>query len=538
MAVQPWEEEANKCKEILANSVPKQWMVPEDKLPPAEELNVIDFPRKSGLLTDKELSITEMSATALVAAMSKGELTAEEVVVAFLKRATIGHQLLNFATEFMADDAIARAKELDEHFKKTGKLVGPLHGVPISVKEHIGHKGRICHTGYVAWIKNIAPEDALLVQLLKNAGAVFHVRTNQPQSLMHLDCNNNITGMTLNPYNRKLSPGGSSGGEGASMGFKCAPLGIGTDIGGSIRAPAAFNGAYGLRPTALRNPYNGIILAGDGQESIRCVVGPLAAQSVEDLDLFQKAVLDQEPWDIETSLVAMPWKKVEPKKDITVAIMWDDGIVHPHPPITRGLQFVKEKLEAAGIKVVDWEPFKHDHGWEIISTLYFPDAAGFQRGVIAESGEPLLPLTEWAFNYSKPHPISVNENWDWNVKREKYRADYHALMKERGVDFILSPTYVGVAGALGEPEYWGYTSIWNILDQPCVVFPTGLMQDPTVDKVDEAYKPRSETDEREWKKYSPEKYAGAPIAVQLTGKHWHDEETVAAAKLITEIVRS
>lgn len=138
--------------------------------------------------------------------------------------------------------------------------------------------------------------------------------------------------MTVNPYNRKLSPGGSSGGEGASMGFKCAPLGIGTDIGGSIRCPAAFNGAYGFRPTALRNPYDGIILAGDGQESIRCVVGPLAAQSVEDLELFQRAVIDQEPWDIETSLVAMPWKRVESKKDITIGIMWDDGYVADGTP--------------------------------------------------------------------------------------------------------------------------------------------------------------------------------------------------------------
>lgn len=111
------------------------------------------------------------------------------------------------------------------------------------------------------------------------------------------------------------------------MGFKCAPLGIGTDIGGSIRAPAAFCGAYGFRPTALRNPYDGIILAGGGQESIRCVVGPLAAQCVEDLNLFQQAIIDQEPWDLEPSLVPIPWKRLEAKKDIVIGIMWDDGYV-------------------------------------------------------------------------------------------------------------------------------------------------------------------------------------------------------------------
>jgi amidase len=82
--------------------------------------------------------------------------------------------------------------------------------------------------------------------------------------------------------------------SGASLGFKCAAIGIGTDIGGFIRAPAAFNGTYGFRPTALRMPYKGVILAGDGQKSIRCVIGPLA-NSIEDMELFMKTVIDQEP---------------------------------------------------------------------------------------------------------------------------------------------------------------------------------------------------------------------------------------------------
>ena len=160
------------------------------------------------------------------------------------------------------------------------------------------------------------------------------------------------------------------------MGFKCAPLGIGTDIGGSIRAPAAFNGAYGFRPTALRNPYEGILLAGAGQESILCVVGPLATTSVEDMELFMSAVIDQEPWDIETNLVPLPWRRVEPSKTFTVGILWDDGVVHPHPPITRGLQYAKEKLQAAGITVVDWEPMNHSLGWDIIVS---PDSVYFFR---------------------------------------------------------------------------------------------------------------------------------------------------------------
>lgn len=405
------------------------------------------------------------------------------------------------------------------------------------MKEHIEIKGRTCNAGFVAWVDDIANEDALLVQYLERAGAIFHVRTNQPQSLMHLCCDNNLTGPTRNPYNRTLTPGGSSGGEGASMGFKCAALGVGTDIGGSIRAPAGFCGAYGFRPTALRMPATGIKVPGPGQESIHGTAGPLASQSVEDLNLFQRAVIDQEPWETETSLVPLPWRQVKATKNMTVGIMWDDGCVRPHPPVTRALRHAKEKLLAAGLKVVDWEPYRHDHGWEIISSLYFPDAANSQRTVLSQSGEPLLPLTEWAFAYSRASPLSIPENWALNCKRDAYRDTYHALMKSRDVDFILCPVYVGAAAVMGESQYWNYTAIWNILDYPGVVFPSGLIVDPELDPVDGGYRPRSEVDAREWAKYRPERYEGAPIGLQLVGKRFKDEETLAAAGLVSDIVQ-
>ncbi|CAG7931838.1 unnamed protein product [Penicillium olsonii] len=535
-----WESQAQKGKDVLNNSIPKQWLVPVDRLPPASQKSVVEFPRSSGLLSTHELLITDMTATALVEEMGKGALTAEEVVTAFLKRAVMGHQMLNFATEFLADEALARAKELDAYYRRTGKLVGPLHGVPISVKEHISMKNRTCNTGYVAWTDKVYTEDAFLLQLLSKAGAVFHVRTNQPQSLMHLCCSNNITGTTVNPYNRTLTPGGSSGGEGASMGFRCAPLGIGTDIGGSIRCPAAFCGAYGFRPSSLRNPATGIKVASSGQENIRGVVGPMSSRSIEDLELFQRAVLDQEPWDVETSLMPVPWKNVAPSREMTVAIMWDDGWVRPHPPITRALHFARERLVAAGIKVVDWEPYKHQHGWEIISALYYPDAGAKQRQVLAQSGEPARPLTEWALSYAGNKTLSQEETWNLQEQREIFKDEYHGLMKARGVDFILSPNYPGVAAVMGESQYWNYTAIWNIVDLPSATFPSGLSVDPKLDaltELDKKYVPRDGVDEREWRKYQgPERYEGAPIGLQIAGKRFRDEETLAAAKLVEEIV--
>ncbi|KAE8371945.1 amidase signature domain-containing protein [Aspergillus bertholletiae] len=534
-----WKSEALKAKTILQASIPKEWLLPEDKLPPSDQRNVVDFPKASGLFTDRELSITDMSATALVAGMGAGLLSAEEVVVAFLKRAVLGHQLLNFATEFMADTAIARAKELDAYYQRTGKLVGPLHGVPISVKEHIGIKDLTCNGGYVAWVNDIAPEDALILQCLRKAGAIFHVRTNQPQSLMHLCCSNNLTGTTTNPYNRTLTPGGSSGGEGASMGFKCAPLGIGTDIGGSIRAPAAFCNAYGLRPTMRRNPCSGIKAPEPGQEAILGVVGPLAAQSLDDLELFQRAVLDAEPWDIETSLVPLPWRRVKENREFTVGIMWEDGTVRPHPPVTRALQTAKSKLQAAGIKVVDWEAYKHSHGWDIISKLYFPDTASSQKALLSQTNEPTLPLTKWAFSYAHPTPLSISEAWALNVARDEYRDEYHARMKAAGVDFILCPAYVGVAPMLSEAQYWNYTAVWNVLDLPAVVFPSGMAVEERDIGVDVDWVARNEVEEREWRKWrvDPGRFVGAPVGLQVVGRHFKDEETIAAAKVVEEAVR-
>ncbi|KAF4851885.1 putative amidase [Colletotrichum siamense] len=538
MSPAQWEIKAEACRQILQKSLNPEWLLPPDQLPPASQLNVSNFIESCGQLTPRELQITASTAAELTSQMAEGKLTAVETVTAFLKRGHIAHQLVNFATEFMVEDALAAAEELDAHFKKTGKLVGPLHGVPISAKEHMSLKGRRVHSGYVAWADNVADADALVIRLAKAAGAVFHVRTNEPQSVMHLDCSNPIYGTTVNPYNRNLTSGGSSGGEGASLGLRCAVMGIGTDIGGSVRVPAAFCGSYGIRTTAMRNPYKGVCIPGLGQESIRCVLSPLA-NSIADLDLFQKVIIDQEPWEEETQLVPLPWKRREPYKtgDFTLGVIWDDGMAHPHPPVTRALKHAVAKLKDAGIKVVDFEPYNHKEGAEIIQTLYFPDAAATQRELLEKGGEPVAFLTEWAFAYSKPEPLSIRENWELNVRRDNFRDAYHKTMKDRGVDFILCPAYVGPPARLGEAQYWHYTTIWNILDQPSMIFPTGIHVDPAIDLVEEDYKPRSAEDEREYKKYTPEDFKDAPIALQLAGKHFRDEDTIAASEMVSRIIQ-
>lgn len=320
-----WAKHVKVCLDIREESIPKQWQLPEAQLPSQDQHHVLDVPAASGILTEEELLITHQDVPKLLAAYRAGTWTVRQVVTAFLKQSVIIHQLTNFATEFLAAEALARADELDAHFAATHTLVGPLHGIPMSVKEQLALAHHRNTSGFASLIPAAPPaEDAHLVQLFRRAGAVFHVRTNIPQSLMHLDCANNIFGTTLNPRHRLLSPGGSSGGEGVSLGARCAVLGIGTDIGGSVRIPAAFNECYGLRPTALRVPVLGHTGVSGGQESIRGVAGPLAT-SVEDLEVWMKTVLDQEPWEYETSLMPVPWKTDVKLGDFTVGVMWDDG---------------------------------------------------------------------------------------------------------------------------------------------------------------------------------------------------------------------
>jgi amidase len=332
--------------------------------------------------------------------------------------------------------------------------------------------------------------------------------------LQHLDCDNNITGRTFNPHNIRLSPGGSSGGESASIGFRCAAIGVASDIGGSIRLPAAFCGSYGIRPTTLRTPWNGVGLAGEGQEAIRCTLGPIA-NSLRDLDLFMTAVTDGKPWEEETRLVPLPWKELTATRDFTVGVLWDDGMVHPHPPIQRAMKMAVAKMKAAGIKTVDWQPYKHEHGMRIINDLFYPDGAAVQIAALESSGEPWLPLTKEAF--IRARNMTVPETWMVNSERETYRSEHRLLMKKHNVDFILCPSYVGVAAEPHEARYFAYTAIWNVLDMPGVVFPTGLKVDQKLDVIENGYQPRSAEDEVEYKSYSPEKFVDAPIALQLVG---------------------
>lgn len=535
-----WVPKVLAYRDKLDKSIKKESYAPQDIVPKSidEAADVTTIPYQ--VLNDKEIEITDMPATELAKKIEKGELTAVETLYAFIKRATISHQLTHCVTDFFVEEGIKRAHELDEIFAKTGKTVGPLHGIPISLKEHFKKKGRVCHAGTVGLVDNIVDEDSITTQILDKAGAVFYVRTTEPQTLMHECSDNNITGRTACPYNTSLSPGGSSSGEGALVSMGGSAIGVGTDIGGSIRAPAAFCGCWGLRPTTKRISMAGCVSALDGQETVYCSMGPFA-RSCADIDLFMKSYIAMEPWQMDASLVPLPWKKIAPPKltELRIAIMHQDGVVRPHPPIERALSYAEAKLKSAGVDVVTWEPYRCLEAFENCLKAYTADGNFKQKRALALSGEPVLPLSQYALSMGLGDKgLTVVKNHELNVFRDTLRDEYLQLMNDKKVDFILSPASAGTAPRPGTIHYWNYCSLWNILDMPGIVFPTGLFQDPTVDVKDNTYTPRNEFEKYEYGLYEPEFFKNAPLCVQLTGRRYQDESLVKAAEILETAIRN
>lgn len=253
-------------------------------------------------------------------------------------------------------------------------MLGPLHGLPISLKDQFHVKGVDTTMGYVGWIggnlgiepdKTYTVESQIVTELL-SLGAVLYCKTSLPQTLLFGETKNNIIGQTLNPINQNLSCGGSSGGEGALMALGGSSVGVGTDIGGSLRIPAGFCGIFSMKPTSNRLSYRDVANTNPGQDTYRSTIGFMGT-SIDALEVVFKAVLGTEPWMKDPAVIPIPFRKEvmeshqgrADKKDnakfgerpLKMGVLWCDGMVGLHPPVLRGLKVVVEALKKAGHKV-------------------------------------------------------------------------------------------------------------------------------------------------------------------------------------------
>ncbi|KAF7713053.1 Acetamidase [Penicillium ucsense] len=537
-----WQELAADKQKRINDSIPQEWRITE--LPSGD--SVFDFPAKSGILSTRELEITEATASDLVQQLAQGKLKAVEVTVAFCKRAALAHQLLNCCLEFFPEKAIAQAQELDAFYEKYNKPVGPLHGLPISLKDQLRVKGLETCMGYVSWLGKYDEDESVLVTLLRKAGAIFYTKTSVPQTLMVCETVNNVIGRTLNPRNKNWSCGGSSGGEGAMVGIRGGVIGIGTDIGGSIRVPSAFNFLYGIRPSHGRMPYAKMANSMEGQETVHSVVGPMA-HSAGDLRLFLTSVLEQEPWKYDSKVVPMPWRSAEEETikrklegGLNLAYYSCDGVVMPHPPILRGIETVVSTLKKHGHKVLPWTPYKHDFGHNLINNIYASDGNTDVFKDINASGEPAIPNIKDLLNPDIPK-IDMNQLWDTHLQKWNYQMEYlnkwRKLEEKEGkeLDAIIAPITPTAAIRHNQFRYYGYASVINLLDFTSVVVPV-TFADKGLDPAKENYEALSSFDATVQAEYDADAYHGAPVAVQVIGRKLSEERTLAIAEEIGRLL--
>ncbi|RFU26570.1 hypothetical protein B7463_g9772, partial [Scytalidium lignicola] len=434
----------------------------------------------------------------------------------------------------------------------------PLHGLPVSLKDQFHVRDVETTMGYVGWIdtfegkKGTGKEKASeseMVRELRTLGAVLYVKTSVPHTLMSGETINNIIGYTTNPKNRHLTAGGSSGGEGALISLKGSAVGFGTDIAGSIRMPAAFNGLYGLKPSTGRLPYEGMATSMDGQNTVLSAVGPLAT-SAGGLRLVTKSLLSQQPWLHDPLVVGIPWRdEVEKEvfqlakgRGLTFGILVHDGVVTPHPPVKRALDIVKAQIEGLGYKVMEWQPPAHARATEILFKAMLYDGGADVHDNFELSGEKISTQIAGLYGETRGKPqYTASQIAATNVEKREYQKEYLDFWNStsaitgtgRPIDAWLAPVAPFVAARPGRYDYYGYSTTTNLLDYTTAVIPVTLA-DKKVDLRDETYKPLNEEDRKVWESYDAEIYDGAHVAVQLVGRRYQEEKVLALAEIIGE----
>ncbi len=298
--------------------------------------------------------IWRFDATELAALTQAGELSAEEVISDALERMHQVNPSLNAVVDDLGTEALERASALDQA-RRNGASVGPLHGVPVTIKVNVDQKNHATTNGVVALKDVIAPDDAPVVSNLHKAGAIVIGRTNTPEFSFRADTDNPLHGRTHNPWGRHISPGGSSGGAGAAVMAGIGALAHGNDIGGSLRFPAAANGAVTVKPGLGRVPaWNPSQKVERGMLAQSMSVQGLLTRSAKDLHLSMPSLIAPDARD--PFHVPMPWRGAGPDTPIKVAFTKNSFEYALHPEVDKALSTAREALVDAGYIVEDIDP--------------------------------------------------------------------------------------------------------------------------------------------------------------------------------------
>lgn len=346
-------------------------------------------------------------AAELAALVATGTVSAREVLEAHVARVEAVDPVLNAVTWRMYEPAREQATRADEAVAR-GDELGPLHGVPVSIKDQFEVVGTPSTWGLPSRAGHRATREGPLVTRLRRAGAIPFVKTNVPVMLMQTETHNPLYGRTDNPHATDRTPGGSSGGEGALLAARATPLGLGADIGGSLRVPAHYCGIATIKPTAHRLPWgdNPSEFA-EWQEAIVPQPGPMA-RTVGDVALGFGVLAgtdDGLPPEPRVPPVAVRDPQAVPISQLTVGVCEDDGGLTPAPAVRRAVREAADALAADGARVVSWSPPPVDEVFDLYAGLLGGDGYRHLREGIGD--DPLSPVARLLTSTGRvPRPVA------------------------------------------------------------------------------------------------------------------------------------
>jgi Asp-tRNA(Asn)/Glu-tRNA(Gln) amidotransferase A subunit family amidase len=446
-----------------------------------------------------------------------------EVARAHLDRIERLNPKLNAFVDYKPEAVLAQAREAEKAILRRDKdkdKLGPLHGVPLSIKSAIDVAGLRCEAGTRLRAGHIAAEDAPLVSRLRAAGAVILGVTNTPELLMAWETDNLLYGRTNNPWDLTRTAGGSSGGEAAAIAAGLSAGGVGSDGGGSIRVPAHFCGICGLKPTPGRIPSTGHFPKAGGPFALIGVVGPMA-RTIEDVRTLFEVMAGWDDGDPCAAPVEVREIHDTAVRAVPIAFFEDDG----RTPVTKETRSAVNRaatlLLSCGFRVDPFRPERLEEArqlwWEFFGTAGGMILGPMLRGHESELSPILREFHAWTM--AAPPRLIASEPGEsllaaW-LGRDTVREKI--LVQMRKYPVLICPAASIPAFRHGEREWqvegktvkyldaWSYCEWFNLLGFPAVVVPMG---------------------------YSD---LGLPIGVQIVGRPWEEEVVLAvAAKLEME----
>ncbi len=457
--------------------------------------------------------LTFVAAVCMAEQIRKKKISPVELVDAHLKQIEKLNPELNAFVHVDAEQSRRAAKASETEVMRNKKL-GPLHGVPISIKSSIVVSGLRCESGTRLRSGFVPAQDAPLVARLRAAGAIVLGVTNTPELLMAWETDNLLHGRTNNPWDLERTPGGSSGGEAAAIAAGMSAGGVGSDGGGSIRVPAHFCGICGLKPTPGRIPATGHYPESAGPFALIGVVGPMA-RTVADLKVLFEVMQGPDSGDTCAAPVPLRWPSEAEARSLRVGYFEDDG----RTPITAetrvAVRTAAEGLRSAGFQVEPFQPAGLEEAREFWHQLFVVAGGMLLRPMFKGRESDVSPILTQFLEWSAAEPALTGETllqvW---IERDRLRTRFLKQMQQQQI--LLCPAAAIPAFRHGERSWqvegklvryldaWSYTEFFNLLGNPAAVVPVG---------------------------HSSE---GLPIGVQIVGRPWEGEQVLSVAAALED----